>query len=92
MKRFIGEGPHVREGSPANFADRFSAPVILFHGTEDINVRDSQSERMEDRLKAAGANVRYVQYKGLDHYLNDGRVRGNMLLEIDQFLGEHLRK
>ena len=90
VKRFIGEGPHVREGSPANFADRFNAPVILFHGTEDINVRDIQSERMEDRLKAAGANVRYVQYKGLDHNLNDGRVRGNMLLEIDKFLGEHL--
>ncbi|MBD59317.1 MAG: S9 family peptidase [Citromicrobium sp.] len=92
VRRFVGEGPHVREGSPVHFAERFKAPVLLFHGTEDINVGSAQSERMEDRLEDAGRSVRYVEYDGFDHYLDDGRVRGNMLLEIDQFLAQHLSK
>lgn len=92
VRRFVGEGPHVNAGSPANFADRFKSPVLLFHGTEDMNVGSFQSERMESRLKAAGVPVNYVEYEGLDHYLDHGQVRGNMLLAIDNFLGQHLRK
>ena len=90
VRRFIGEGPHIEEGSPANFADRFRAPVLLFHGTEDMNVGKFQSRRMESRLQDAGATVRYVEYEGFDHYLGHGQVRGNMLLAIDEFLTEHL--
>ncbi len=90
VRRFIGDGPHVEEGSPANFADRFQAPVLLFHGTQDMNVGHFQSRRMESRLEDAGATVRYVEYEGFDHYLDHGQVRGNMLLAIDEFLTEHL--
>ncbi|QZH74736.1 MAG: S9 family peptidase [Erythrobacter sp.] len=90
VRRFIGDGPHVEAGSPANFADRFAAPVLLFHGTEDLNVGHFQSRRMRDRLEAAEADVRYVEYEGFDHHLDHGQVRGNMLLAIDGFLGEHL--
>jgi len=90
VQDFVGSGPHVREGSPSNHAERFVAPVLLFHGTEDLNVGHLQSRRMESRLKDAGANVRYVEYDGFDHYLDHGQVRGNMLLSIDTFLSEHL--
>ena len=90
VRRFVGEGPHVEEGSPANHADRFQAPVLLFHGTTDLNVGSFQSERMEDRLQEAGKTVQYVEYEGFDHYLDHGQVRGNMLLAIDSFLSEHL--
>jgi dipeptidyl aminopeptidase/acylaminoacyl peptidase len=90
VRRFVGEGPHVQAGSPANFAGKFRAPVLLFHGTADLNVSNYQSERMEQRLEAVGASVRYVEFEGLDHQLDDGNARTNMLLNIDQFLGEHL--
>ncbi len=90
VRRFVGEGPHVREGSPSNYAERFQAPVLMFHGTDDINVGYRQSRRMEDRLKDAGREVEYVEYEGFDHYLDHGQVRGNMLLKIDNFLAEHL--
>ncbi|MDE1466815.1 alpha/beta hydrolase family protein [Aurantiacibacter sp. D1-12] len=90
MRRFIGSGPHIDEGSPAENADRFQAPVLLFHGTDDVNVGHEQSRRMESRLENVGADVTYVEYDGFDHYLDHGQVRGNMLLQIDTFLGEHL--
>ena len=90
VRRFVGSGPHVEAGSPANHADKFRAPVLLFHGTEDMNVGHFQSRRMNSRLEDAGVNVRYVEYEGLDHYLEHGQARGNMLLAIDGFLSEHL--
>ncbi|MCB2066309.1 MAG: S9 family peptidase [Erythrobacter sp.] len=92
VRRFVGEGPHVAAGSPADHADRFRAPVLLFHGTHDMNVNSYQSERMEQRLQAAGASVRLVEYDGLDHSLDHGQARGNMLLNIDSFLSEHLHQ
>jgi len=92
VRRFVGEGPHVRAGSPVNFADRFQAPVLLFHGTEDMNVGNQQSRKMEDRLEAAGVPVRYVEFEGHDHYLDHGKVRRDMLLAIDGFLAENLQK
>ena len=39
VSREIGFGPHVAAGSPARHADVFKAPVMLFHGTSDLNVR-----------------------------------------------------
>lgn len=90
VRRFVGTGVHVEEGSPANHADRFRAPVLLFHGTEDMNVGIFQSKRMESRLQDAGAAVQFIEYEGFDHYLDHGQVRGNMLLAIDTFLQQHL--
>lgn len=90
VREFVGDGPHVSAGSPTNYAERFQAPVLLFHGTEDLNVRHSQSRRMDNLLKNAGRSSRYVEYEGFDHYLDHGQVRGNMLLSIDTFLTENL--
>ncbi|MBH5322541.1 S9 family peptidase [Aurantiacibacter sediminis] len=90
VRRFVGDGPHVDEGSPAENAESFQSPVLLFHGTDDINVDHEQSRRMENRLQNAGADVTYVEFDGYDHYLDHGEVRRDMLLAIDSFLAEHL--
>lgn len=82
----IGKGPHIIEGSPARNANRIKVPVILFHGDLDLNVAIEQSRIMESRLKAAGGNVELVEYKGLDHQLDDDHVRAEMLDRIDTFL------
>jgi dipeptidyl aminopeptidase/acylaminoacyl peptidase len=84
--KFIGQGPHIREGSPARNAERITAPVMLFHGTLDRNVSVLQSERMASRLKAAGKDVELVTYADLDHSLPDSRIRADMLRLSDQFL------
>jgi dienelactone hydrolase len=83
---FIGRGPHVKEGSPAQNAERIKAPVLLFHGDEDSNVRIGASRLMQSRLKAAGRKVELVEFKGLDHQLDDSAARATMLDRADTFL------
>ncbi|HEY0342383.1 MAG TPA: S9 family peptidase, partial [Steroidobacteraceae bacterium] len=79
VSEFIGDGPHVHEGSPVEHADKIKVPVMLFHGGLDTNVNVLQSRRMADRLKAAGGHVEFVTWDDLDHQLEDTAARTEML-------------
>lgn len=83
---FIGRGPHVKEGSPAQNAERFKAPVLLFHGTMDQNVDVGSSRLMDDKLRGAGKQVTFVEFKGLDHQLRSPTARTQLLSQADAFL------
>jgi len=86
VRDFIGEGPHVREGSPAENAGRIKVPVLMFHGTDDINVRIYQSQMMDRALAATGAKHELITYAGLDHQLDDSTARTELLRRSDAFL------
>jgi dipeptidyl aminopeptidase/acylaminoacyl peptidase len=86
VTREIGEGPHVREGSPALNAGKIKVPVLLFHGELDRNVPIRQSKEMADRLAAAGVPHELVTWPDLDHQLDDSAVRAEMLRRSDAFL------
>ncbi len=86
MDTFIGHGPHVKEGSPAQNAEKIKAPVLMFHGDQDVNVGAAESRLMASRLKAAGGKGELVVYPGLDHQLDDSQVRAQMLDKADAFL------
>lgn len=90
VSKFIGEGPHVREGSPAENASQFKAPVLLVHGTADQNVDVGQSRLMADQLRKAGKNVDYLEFDELAHGLDDSEARKQMLVRIDAFLASAL--
>lgn len=83
---YIGSGPHIREGSPAQNAAAIKAPVMLFHGSLDMNVPVAQSRLMEDRLSDAGKRPELIVYPGLAHGLEDSDARADMLRRSDQFL------
>ncbi len=83
---FIGHGPWVTEGSPARNVDRIRAPVLLFHGDRDQNVGIGESRLMADKLRDAGKKVEFVEFKGLDHQLDDSDARAQMLEKADAFL------
>jgi dipeptidyl aminopeptidase/acylaminoacyl peptidase len=87
----IGTGSEPREGSPAEHADAFLAPVLLFHGDRDRNVNVHQSELMASRLKGAGKNVELVVYPKHDHQLDDSETRADMLRKADAFLRASLK-
>ena len=82
----VGNGPHVKEGSPAQNADRIKAPVLLFHGDLDQNVLINQSKMMEDKLKDAGKAVTFIEYEGLAHSLQNSASRIDMLTRSAAFL------
>jgi len=91
VRNFVGTGPHVREGSPAQNAGRIKAPVLLFHGDKDLNVGVRQSRMMQDRLKAEGGRSELIVYPGLDHQLDDTAARTDMLRRSDAFLRQALK-
>lgn len=90
VDRFVGDGPHIATGSPARHAERFAAPVLLVHGTKDMNVTHNHSRKMEDRLEDAGKPVSYIEFEGLEHSLRDSQARKKMLVAIDAFLAKSL--
>jgi dipeptidyl aminopeptidase/acylaminoacyl peptidase len=86
VSRFIGSGPHVEAGSPARNAEKIKVPVLMFHGTHDLNVGIGQSRTMASRLKGAGASSELVEYEKHDHYLEDSKTRADMLDRSERFL------
>jgi len=90
VENYIGTGPHIDAGSPARHADRFKAPVLLFHGDLDLNVGVDESRLMNSRLQAAGKSVEYVEFKDLDHQLDNGDARIRLLSSTDRFLRKAL--
>lgn len=84
--RMIGQGDHVLAGSPARHAEAIRVPVLLFHGTRDQNVAVEQSRDMADRLRKAGKDVDYVEFKGQNHQLDSAAARTGLLSRSDAFL------
>jgi dipeptidyl aminopeptidase/acylaminoacyl peptidase len=88
---YIGSGPHIKEGSPAQNAQAFKSPVLMFHGTKDLNVDIDQAKRMDRELRGAGKSTELVIYPELEHSLVDGTARADMLRRSEAFLRKNLK-
>ena len=86
VEDFVGTGPHTIEGSPLRHAEKIQAPVLLAHGDMDRNVRFWHSQKMADALRDAGKKVEFLQYKGLNHQLDDSTARTDLLTHIGTLL------
>ena len=82
----VGAGPHIREASPIEHADKIKVPVLLFHGGFDRNVSIEESKRMCARLSAVGGKCELITWDDLDHYLDDSNARTHMLRRSNEFL------
>jgi dipeptidyl aminopeptidase/acylaminoacyl peptidase len=88
---YIGSGPHIKEGSPAQNASAFVAPVLMFHGTMDLNVDIDQSRRMDKELRSAGKSSELIVYPDLEHSLRDEGARADMLRKSEAFFRKQLK-
>ena len=82
VRDFVGSGQHVRDGSPLQNASAIAAPVVLVHGDLDINVGVDHSIKMANALQGMGKPVEFLRFKQLDHQLEDGEARVQMLTRI----------
>ena len=91
VRNFIGDGPHVAQGSPLRHAGMIKVPVLLVHGDMDLNVGIAHSDKMAAALKDAGVKVDYIRYKGLEHSLEDSNARTEMLTRVGAFLDQAIK-
>ncbi|HWF75933.1 MAG TPA: S9 family peptidase [Caulobacteraceae bacterium] len=88
--RYMGasgpKDPHLDDLSPADHADRITAPVLLIHGKDDTVVPFEQTQTMYDALKRAGKDASLVILDHEDHWLSRGETRLQMLQATVDFL------
>jgi dipeptidyl aminopeptidase/acylaminoacyl peptidase len=72
--------------SPARFAAKADAPVLLVHGENDTVVPIEQSQLMERALRQAGKPVELVTMPGEDHWLSVAATRQAMLDKVVAFV------
>jgi acetyl esterase/lipase len=63
----FGNWPRLAETQPVNAVTAAAPPFLLITGDADRTVYPRNSQRLADRLKAAGARARLVVLKGLGH-------------------------
>lgn len=75
--------------SAINHINNIKAPILLIHGTRDMQVNYSQSKdfynKAQDKL-----DVKYVEFKNGTHFLDDPQNRKTAYSELSQFLNKHL--
>jgi acetyl esterase/lipase len=80
----------LRETSPINSVDRIRIPIQLVHAKNDLRVDIKQSQRMRDKLQAAGKAVEYVEIERGEHWLENEPARLTYLTALEAFLSKHL--
>jgi dipeptidyl aminopeptidase/acylaminoacyl peptidase len=92
VREFVGKDLDALEhGSPARRAAEFTAPVLLLHGDEDVDVRIDQSRKMAKALRKKKKDVEFIEYEDVAHAIGRNRYRIDMLDRIGAFLDRNTR-
>jgi dipeptidyl aminopeptidase/acylaminoacyl peptidase len=88
------QNPQVyRQASPISHIDRLERPLLVLHGTADINVPYLESVWLIDEAlkKGKGNLVSLMIYPGEFHYFSRGHVLRDAWQRVDDFFAAHLR-
>jgi len=76
--------------SPINFAENFTAPVLLIHGENDEVVPFEQSNDLFKRLTSAGKDVRLIKQEDENHSMSTGENRLAGLQAVIEHINMHI--
>jgi dipeptidyl aminopeptidase/acylaminoacyl peptidase len=98
-RRFYGAAAGLRDQtgtedlaaqSPRRRAAEIKVPVLLVHGTADVNVLVNHSRDMAKALERNNKKHELIVIKDGDHSLLDPTMRLTLFQALERFLGEHL--
>jgi dipeptidyl aminopeptidase/acylaminoacyl peptidase len=80
------------KASPISRVDRLERPLLVLHGTSDVNVPYLHSVRLVDELlkKGKGGLVSFMMYPGEFHYFTREHVLRDAWHRVDAFFAAHL--
>jgi dipeptidyl aminopeptidase/acylaminoacyl peptidase len=88
------QNPAVYAGaSPISHIDRLQRPLLVLHGTADVNVPYLHSVRLIDEAlaKGKGGLVDFMAYPGEFHYFTRAHVLRDAWQRVDRFFAENLK-
>jgi len=88
------EHPDVyAQAAPMSHVDRIQRPLLILHGTADVNVPFIHSMLLIDRLMKAGKGdlVEFMVYPGEFHYFDRSFVVLDAWTRVDNFFRKHLK-
>jgi dipeptidyl aminopeptidase/acylaminoacyl peptidase len=88
------ENPQVyANASPLSHIDRLQRPLLVLHGTADLNVPFIESIRLMDEVlkKNKGSLVSFMVYPGEFHYFTREHVLRDAWRRVDDFFATQLR-
>lgn len=88
------QNPEVyAKASPLSKVARLERPLLVLHGTSDVNVPYLHSVRLIDELlkKDKGRLVDFMEYPGEFHYFTREHVLKDAWARVERFFGEHLK-
>ncbi len=85
------ENPEVYElGAPADRLEEVVRPLLMLHGTADVNVSYFESLNIADGLLRAGKDFELVTYPGEFHYFHRDHVLRDAWRRVRRFWDAHL--
>ena len=88
------QNPNVyAQASPLSHVDRLERPLLVLHGTSDVNVPYLHSVRLIDELmkKGKGDLVSFMTYPGEFHYFTREHVLRDAWNRVADFFDAHLK-
>jgi dipeptidyl aminopeptidase/acylaminoacyl peptidase len=79
-----------RRTAPIERVDAIVRPLLVLHGTADVNVPFYESVRLIDALTRAGKDVEFMMYPGEFHYFWRAHVLLDAWQRVDRFFARHL--
>ena len=77
--------------SPLSRMDRLERPLLILHGTSDVNVPYLHSVRLVDDLAKRGKSFEFMVYPGEFHYFTRAHVLEDAWRRVERFFDQHLR-
>ncbi|HSF16433.1 MAG TPA: LpqB family beta-propeller domain-containing protein [Vicinamibacteria bacterium] len=79
------------QAAPVERVDRIARPLLVLHGTADVNVPFLESLHLIDELMKKGKKVDFVAYPGEFHYFHREHVLRDAWRRVEEFFSTHLR-